>query len=848
MKLQEFMNDDTCQILLAIIIGIVICYFIFGQSGSCNRRDGFSVGANTYMIPTNSLTEPQQFAGDVGVLDTNIDCGQPTGGKTALANIQNILNKACCNESGEDCSKTGFPSTCDPDCNTVMTTINTACINDPNYIFNSGMALEESNVALNNAIDLCRSSNLTPTPPPPPTPTPPTPTYNCSYSMDGLVKQLGQLDETCADLTTGVMTTCSDTCRQLFNPYYTACLQEINESAVSAQFNEINDKCNPTGGDALPTVTPQQPNVVGSSDITDIANNMVQLLTTGTDGVNKLNGNGLAQGISNTTEAYGEHIYPVVLHADNYDKKIVFGGHTDRNNITTVKLMVNGSMDPNEQYFGSIAQAVASIFKSQGETTAIEDEYTEFCGSGATYGGGDNARIDTDAKVISLPTYETHLSDGMCGMIGNEQIEGSYQDAVKTRLDGQFARNYINEIGISYVELDSRDVTIKLPVAETESSNIINVSSVQSDSLVHTVINFKNGVPSLTSSAVSDTANASGNDYLVIMTKGLSDAEAFETVRKTPLDGLRAIKELQYMVAQERHDTTEFVPLNYDPFSGIQCTGGICSLDDSVGTELANPECSFADPSVQSYGFVVVKLWSQESPTGYKYTTPDDLVTLKLQIRNGQIIHETDRTIAFESTGNFFLFIHSGIKYVVPNAPIGEEQRISDVLALPVCATGAQNPQCCAQIIEAGYLDTLIEAGQNDLFDYCIRQLEAPAGPPPATGGGASAGEETPSGQETCGSAQMILAGDLDTSNDCPDGLSVSSNMFGSNFTEGKFKQECCTKVCTGDHVERSDQYYLPGSTQNDCTALSNAPEIAPTQCNANPNYESNCCACHASQ
>ena len=45
MKLSEFINDDTCQILLAIIIGIVICYFIFGQGiGSCNR-DGFSVGA-----------------------------------------------------------------------------------------------------------------------------------------------------------------------------------------------------------------------------------------------------------------------------------------------------------------------------------------------------------------------------------------------------------------------------------------------------------------------------------------------------------------------------------------------------------------------------------------------------------------------------------------------------------------------------------------------------------------------------------------------------------------------------------------------------------------------------------
>jgi len=42
MNFNELMNDDTCQILLAIIVGIVICYFIFGQN-SCGN--GFSVGA-----------------------------------------------------------------------------------------------------------------------------------------------------------------------------------------------------------------------------------------------------------------------------------------------------------------------------------------------------------------------------------------------------------------------------------------------------------------------------------------------------------------------------------------------------------------------------------------------------------------------------------------------------------------------------------------------------------------------------------------------------------------------------------------------------------------------------------
>ena len=43
MNLNELMKDDTCQILLAIIVGIVICYFIFGQKG-CGNKDGFSVG------------------------------------------------------------------------------------------------------------------------------------------------------------------------------------------------------------------------------------------------------------------------------------------------------------------------------------------------------------------------------------------------------------------------------------------------------------------------------------------------------------------------------------------------------------------------------------------------------------------------------------------------------------------------------------------------------------------------------------------------------------------------------------------------------------------------------------
>ena len=54
MNFNELMNDDTCQILLAIIVGIVICYFIFGQKG-CGNRDGFSVGGQA-CIGTNDVT------------------------------------------------------------------------------------------------------------------------------------------------------------------------------------------------------------------------------------------------------------------------------------------------------------------------------------------------------------------------------------------------------------------------------------------------------------------------------------------------------------------------------------------------------------------------------------------------------------------------------------------------------------------------------------------------------------------------------------------------------------------------------------------------------------------------
>lgn len=48
MKLVEFLNDDTCQILLAIIVGIVVCYFIFGSCGTCKDEFPVGCGENVY--------------------------------------------------------------------------------------------------------------------------------------------------------------------------------------------------------------------------------------------------------------------------------------------------------------------------------------------------------------------------------------------------------------------------------------------------------------------------------------------------------------------------------------------------------------------------------------------------------------------------------------------------------------------------------------------------------------------------------------------------------------------------------------------------------------------------------
>jgi len=99
MKLQEFMNDDTCQILFAIIIGIVVCYFIFGSgsSGSCNR-DGFSVGATCDTYFDEMITDCDEGDGNLTEADLNPDfitdrCAQAVNSYTMGGRTNCVLDQ-----------------------------------------------------------------------------------------------------------------------------------------------------------------------------------------------------------------------------------------------------------------------------------------------------------------------------------------------------------------------------------------------------------------------------------------------------------------------------------------------------------------------------------------------------------------------------------------------------------------------------------------------------------------------------------------------------------------------------------------------------------------------------------
>ena len=133
MKLTEFLNDDTCQILLAIIVGIVICYFIFGCSGSCSmggcsRRDGFSVGGQNCEDPSTAVGEMRDLASN--------------------------LTDAC----GSDAA------TCSDDCNTYVTANRSLIAGCADYERTSGDPARYAD-ALDQIVESC--SRLHPSSPPP---------------------------------------------------------------------------------------------------------------------------------------------------------------------------------------------------------------------------------------------------------------------------------------------------------------------------------------------------------------------------------------------------------------------------------------------------------------------------------------------------------------------------------------------------------------------------------------------------------------------------------------------------------------------------------------------------------
>ncbi|MDA7663680.1 hypothetical protein N8569_00095 [bacterium] len=114
MKLAEFLNDDTCQIFLAIIIGIVVCYFIFGScgTGGCSRRDGFSVGGQSC---TGGMTQEGRLCEDLGetaCLRNLVDCTWNPGSPAPTPPANSLRPHCNTATSQTDCCQGNFRTGC----------------------------------------------------------------------------------------------------------------------------------------------------------------------------------------------------------------------------------------------------------------------------------------------------------------------------------------------------------------------------------------------------------------------------------------------------------------------------------------------------------------------------------------------------------------------------------------------------------------------------------------------------------------------------------------------------------------------------------------------------------------
>jgi hypothetical protein len=914
MKLQEFINDDTCQILFAIIIGIVICYFIFGSSGSCNR-DGFSVGAptKTYTIDPNKLTERSVWTTDgQATLGTLRSCDPTSLTNAPNPNILDDIQNACCNEQAtEDCEK-GLPTICDPDCNTVMNEINTQCTGDTNFA-------KMDHVAWPTALSMCNRENPSGAGVGPSTVCNPNPcnTGTCSPDSSAVgtyyscMCPIGYTGTNCEVPPavqptqigcTDAISTCnnngnvgisafrgigvSDLIQAGENDDYDCCSNIIQSnpdgwtSAPGKECGTLNENMSvntyyagcivgppPTG----PTDQPQQPQptTVTRADVEAVATGLVDTIAP------VLSQNGFGDGdsrVNSIVEFQEIGIYPVTLHkgdATIYDPNVVYGNTT----LNTIRLFngldgSNGSMESGSQTFGSIAQAVANVFKHKtvtqsGNQTAIQDEMTQFCGGGGTFGDPSVARIDPNAKIISDITFE-NASGNICGMPKVVDDSGDYRHAIDDIFSGSgFSQTYIYAIKNSYVDLAYPPVAItgRTDLIQT-SVNINTNDSSGTPNILHTAITYNNGIPDYNGQILQGSSVTS--QHLVIMDTGLSDTDLYSRVRGSGLDALDRIKDFQYYLSKERQNVHNFADPDDDPFSDYSCANGTCNARDHTQaiTDSSNIPCAQAGAEVQSYSYVTVDL------SKFEYLTPKKLDGMGYMITNGQLMNEVNKSIGpFAPIGNFFIWKEPRMggnpdkQYITANNEMGSTDELTMALNSDDCLGQSvvnYNLACCQHISENVGLSLRDLPNHSDIHYRCrsvigdaITPVPAPTGP-----GAVTPGPDTlpfvpppaPTGGQKC-NTYMIN----NPNTKCDDGHTTNRDtIFDSNSQD--FNNICCSMTCpTGssgsksntvlsNYVYNSDQLTIPGNIcpdRDDDDAKCHAIREMPGFETSNP-----CCYC----
>jgi len=876
MKLQELLNDDTCQILFAIIIGIVICYFIFGSSGSCNR-DGFSVGAQnlTYTIDPNMLTEPSVWTPEAqATLGKPRSCDPTHIAGTNPPNIVDDVHTACCNETTELCQN-GLPTLCDVDCSTVMNAINTQCTGDSKFT----LTLDAVDGIWTQALDICNSEH-------PPDADPSTTVCNdpANPCLNGGTCTINEYDASayrCMCLTGYTGNNCEvsqvvppvdcTSSGQLAKAHQLLGVCDIDASGqvdpiecpqnqCGSMYRSYKTQCEPQGGIddliwsefeqacTLQPTGPQPPQItaVNSADVeavaTGLVNTIAQVLSQ-----NGFGGSGGSGAQVNSIVEFQEiGIYPVTLHkgdATIYDPNVVYGNTT----LNTIGLFnglyrSNGSMESGSQTFGSIAQAVANVFKHKtvtqsGNQTAIQDEMTQFCGGGGTFGDPSVARIDPNAKIISEPTYENASGTDICGIPKiASSAGGDYRNAIDDIFSGSgFSQQYIDAIRNSYVEY------VNLPVAITARTDLIQTSasintndSSGTPNILHTAITYNNGIPDFNGRLLRNSSATS--QHLVIMDTGLSDTDLYSRVKGSGLDALDRIKDFQYYLSKERQNVHNFADPDDDPFSDYSCANGACNLRAATPaiTDSSNILCAQADAEVQSYSYVTVDL------SKFEYLTPKKLDEMGYIITDGQLMNEVNNSIGpFAPIGNFFIWKeprNTGTggnpdkQYITANNEMGSTDELTMALTSNNCSgQDATNYtlDCCRHISDNVGLSLRDLPSNSEIYYRCrsvigdaITPVPAPTGP-----GAVTPGPDTlplvpppaPTGGQTCNTYMINNA-----NTKCDDGYTTNRDtIFHSNSQD--FNNMCCSMTCpTGSSGSKSntvlsnyvysDQLTIPGN------------------------------------